>query len=323
MSSKQASSTTPQWVNSIPVPLLIILRGIGQVFFQENALTGALFVLGIAASSPLMAVGALVGSALGMAIATLLKLDRAEINAGIYGFNAALVGIATFFFFSLSAWSIVLMVAGCVIATGLTRVMRGSIPFPTYTTPFIVTTWGVFFVGGALGLTSSSTGYGPLIPDLPAGFLIDSAAHGVSQVMFQASLWTAACFLIGIAVNDRSHATWVVIGSLAGLALAGYHVDAAARSLDPERLIERTQFDNIQLGLYGYNATLVAVALFLWRRSIVPPLLGILFSVPLTELVPRLGLPALTAPFVLAAWLVILLGWLETRLLGQPAPPTT
>lgn len=323
MGSNQTLSTTPQWVNSIPTPLLIILRGIGQVFFQENALTGALFVLGIAASSPLMAVGALVGSALGMAIATLLKLDRAEINAGIYGFNAALVGIATFFFFGLSAWSIVLMVVGCAIATGLTRFMRSSIPFPTYTTPFIVTTWGVFFTGGALGLTPPTTGYGPLIPDLPAGFLIDSAAHGVSQVMFQASLWTALCFLVGIAVNDRSHATWVVIGSLAGLALAGYHVDAAERALDPERLIERTQFDNIQLGLYGYNATLVAVALFLWRRSIVPPLLGIVFSVPLTELVPRLGLPALTAPFVLAAWLVILLGWLEARLLGHAAPPTT
>ena len=68
---------------------------------------------------------------------------------------------------------------------------------------------------------------------------------------------------------------------------------------------------------------LVAVALFLWRRSIVPPLLGIVFSVPLTELIPRLGLPALTAPFVLAAWLVILLGWLEPRLLGRSAPPTT
>ena len=195
--------------------------------------------------------------------------------------------------------------------------MRGYVPFPTYTTPFILATWGVFFIGRAAGLLSAGTGYGPLIPDLPAGFLVDSAAHGVSQVMFQASIWTALFFLVGIAVNDRRHATWVLLGSIVGMALAGYHVDAAARSLDPERLIERAQFDNIQLGLYGYNATLVAVALFLWRRSVVPPLLGILFSVPLTELVPRLGLPALTAPFVLAAWLVILLGWLEKRFLSD------
>ena len=74
------------------------------------------------------------------------------------------------------------------------------------------------------------------------------------------------------------------------------------------------------LGLYGYNATLAAVALFLWRRSLIPPLLGILISVPLTEYFPMLGLPALTAPFVLATWLVLALGWLEARLFGPPAP---
>ncbi len=71
------------------------------------------------------------------------------------------------------------------------------------------------------------------------------------------------------------------------------------------------------MGLYGYNATLAAVALFLWRRSFIAPLLGILLSVPLTELIPLVGLPALTAPFVLATWLVLAFGWLERRLLGK------
>ena len=39
--------------SDIPDPVLHVFRGIGQVFFQENALTGACFVLGIAFSSPL------------------------------------------------------------------------------------------------------------------------------------------------------------------------------------------------------------------------------------------------------------------------------
>jgi nitrilase len=42
--------------------------------------------------------------------------------------------------------------------------------------------------------------------------------------------------------------------------------------------------------LYGYNATLAAIALFLWRRSLIAPLLGVLLSVPLTEYFPILGL---------------------------------
>jgi urea transporter len=105
--------------------------------------------------------------------------------------------------------------------------------------------------------------------------------------------------------------------------LAWHHTTEAARAIDPERLVDRALFDNIALGLYGYNATLAAVALYLWRRSLIPPLLGILLSVPLTELVPRLGLPALTAPFVLATWLVLALGWLEGRLLGERRAAST
>ena len=77
--------------------------------------------------------------------------------------------------------------------------------------------------------------------------------------------------------------------------------------------------DNVALGLYGYNATLAAVALFLWRRSLIPPLLGMLLSVLLTDLLPMLGLPALTAPFVLATWLVLAFGWLDRQIGPEPA----
>jgi len=318
MSTQQ---TSPSLADSIPLPVLVALRGVGQVFFQENALTGALFVLGIALSSPLMAVGAVIGSVLGTAMAWLLKFDQGEVLAGIYGFNAALVGIATFFFFQPSVTSVALLVGGCVVATAITRLVRRNVPFPTYTMPFVITTWGIFFLGGALGLAPAGTSYGPLVPEVSLGTYGDAIAHGVSQVMFQASIWTAILFIAGIAVSDRRHAAWVVLGSLVGMLLAGYHVDAAARSLDPERLVERAVYENIQLGLFGYNATLVAVALFLWRRSVIPALLGMLLSVPLTELLPRFGLPALTAPFVIAAWLVILLGWLEARLFRDPMPP--
>ena len=81
--------------------------------------------------------------------------------------------------------------------------------------------------------------------------------------------------------------------------------------VDPERLVVRFLAENINLGLYSYNATLPAVALFIWRRSLIPALLGGLLSVPLTEIVPKIGLPALTAPFVLATWIVLTLGWVD------------
>jgi len=310
----------PARSDAVPLPLLVVFRGIGQIWFQESALTGLLFVIGIAICFPIQAAGIVVGSAIGCALAYALKYDRGELLAGIYGFNPALVGIATFFFFQPDATSVGLMVAGCVLATVMTRLFRQHVPFPTYTAPFVLATWGVWSIARSMGVPGTEAAAN-LVPN-PGGLSpgIESIFHGVGQVMFQASIWTGLLFLLGIAVSNREHAGWVLVASVLGMLVVGYHLDAADRALDPERLIERDQFENVRLGLYGYNATLVAVALYLWRRSLIPPLLGIALSVPLTELVPRAGVPALTAPFVLATWIVLALGWLEVRLLrGGPS----
>lgn len=306
--------TAPANADPVPLPVLVVFRGIGQIWFQEHALTGALFALGIAICFPIQAVGIILGSAIGCALAWVLKYDKGEVLAGIYGFNPALVGIATFFFFAPTAASVGLMIAGCLVATVLTKVMRGHVPFPTYTTPFIVTTWAVFLIAKSMGVPGTVAAAN-LVPAPTASPGVEAILHGVGQVMFQASLWTGLIFIAAIAVSDREHAGWALAASVIGMLVASYHLDVAARALDPERLIERNQFENVQLGLYGYNATLAAVALFLKWRSFIPALLGIIVSVPLTELVPRVGLPALTAPFVLATWIVLALGWLEVRLL--------
>lgn len=305
----------------VPALSRTTLRGVGQVFFQENALTGACFLLGIALSSPLMALGAAVGAVLGAATAKALKFDEAEVAAGIYGFNSTLVGIATLFFFRPGAASILMLVVGSVAAVPVTRLMRRYVPFPTYTSPFIVLTWVIYLLGLALGTPQVAAG-DPLVSVGFVGAVSHAVGHGVSQVMFQASVWTGLLFLVGIALNDWRHATWVLVGSVVGMLVGSYHATAAARALDPERLVDRALFENVGLGLYGYNATLAAVALFLARRSLIPPLLGILLSVPLTELVPKLGLPALTAPFVLATWLVLVFGWLDGRFFRDPASPS-
>ena len=108
--------------------------------------------------------------------------------------------------------SVALLVVGCVVAALVTWLMRRYVPFPTYTTPFIVTTWALFFLGQALGVPRVEPG-GPLVG---VGF-VEAVAHGVSQVMFQASIWTALLFLVGIALNDWRHASWVLVGSVVGM----------------------------------------------------------------------------------------------------------
>jgi urea transporter len=288
------------------------------VFFQENALTGFCFLIGIVLSSPLMAAGALGGSIIGTFAARFLNYERSELESGIYGFNATLVGIAAFFFFLPDALSVGLMVFGCGASTVVTRLMRRYLPFPTYTTPFIITTWAIYYLGLALG--ASETGPGTAVASTSLAVAI---ADGVGQVMFQASVWTGGFFLIGIALNDRHHALWALAGAVIGALVADYEVEVAVRSMAPDHLIPRAMIERISLGLYGYNATLTAIALYLWRRRLIPPILGILISVPISEAFPWLGLPELTAPFVLATWIVLALGWLESRYLNLPEAVVT
>ena len=90
-----------------------------------------------------------------------------------------------------------------------------------------------------------------------------------------------------------------------GTLLAIYHNDPAA---------------SIHLGLYGFNALLAPIAVFLWRKSLFIAILAAMISVPLTEFFPSgLGIPGLTAPFVVAAWIVITIGQIETVFLQVPA----
>jgi urea transporter len=272
-----------------------VFRGIGQVFFQENALTGLLFTLGIGLSSPPMAVAAVVGSAIGAATARMLKFDRPALLAGIYGFNSALVGIATLFFFQPGAASFALLVAGCIVAVLLARLAQRLVPFPTYTLAFIVTTWALYYLGLTLDLPEVEPVAGPTTDSLFAAIV-----RGVGQVKFQANGATGLLFLAGIALNNWRHALWVLTASVLSVLGAVFH---------------NAPTEGIALGLYGYNAPLTALALYLWRPSLITPLFGILLCIPITEYVPMLGLPALTLPFVLTTWLVLALLWIEKRVL--------
>ena len=271
------------------------LTGLGQIMFQDSAWTGAFFLTGIAIVSPLMAAGAALGAIVGTLTAFLLRYDREEIRDGIFGFNASLVGIALIFRYQPHFLTFALIIAGAAVSTLLTREMRRRVPFPTYTTPFIVTTWVALSLAQELSIP-------PVVqPAEQAGTLDIAAAvvRGVGEVMFQGSVLTGALFIVGIALSSWRGAVWALVGSLIGL-LTGLSHGA------PE--------PNLSLGIYGYNAALAAMAMALYRRSVTLPIFGAILSVPVTEVFPAIGLPTLTAPFVIACWCVIGMDRLDRKL---------
>ena len=125
------------------------LRGIGQVMFQDNPLSGLLFFIGIgwgsyAAGMPQVAIGGLVAVVAATLTAQWLRVDAAGLGAGLYGFNAYLVGLAlpTFLAPSPLLWSyIVLGGAVSVPATlGMANVLK-TWGVAALTAPFVLTAW--------------------------------------------------------------------------------------------------------------------------------------------------------------------------------------
>ena len=280
---------------------LIVLRGVGQVMFQGHAGTGLCFLAGIGLASPLMLLGAILGATIGPAFAYFGTFEGDKIDQGIYGFNSTLVGLATLVFLrpeSIITW--ILLVLGCVGATILTHLGVRRLKFPAYTAPFVVSTWSILMLAHSMPGAALAAPPPPAEVAPGAGFEV---LRGVAEVMLGSNVATGALFLIGIALSNPWHAAMAFLGSMAGTAIAIYHGD-------PSR--------PLSAGIYGYNAALAAMALFLRRESLSLPILAALIATLLTEFFPKsTGLPALTSPFVAASWIVLGLVWSEERLFAN------
>lgn len=283
----------------------IWLRGLGQVMFQRHAGTGLLFLVGMALGSPWLAAGAAVGGAIGPLVAWLLRRDRAAIADGLYGYNSALVGAAAGFFLPPNIMTLALAAGGAALAVPVTGVLR-RLPFPAYTTAFVIVAWGMMTLAGDFGDRLPATAAAETVARPGWVGLAEKVFSGLAEVMFSANAASGACFLAGIAWSAWRHAVVAVVGALLGTCLAIYHGDPAGQ---------------LALGIYGYNAALAAMAAWLARSSLVPAALAAFVSVPLTEFFPSsFGVPALTAPFIMAAWIVLLLMRLDRSLSTSEDP---
>lgn len=251
---------------------------------QHSAVTGFFFLLGIAVHSSAMAWGAALASALSFLAAHWLGAKQVDIENGLYGFNGALVGIAVVYFFPLSLSSAALLVGGSIASSMVMKLMLSHFKLPAFTAPFVIVTWMLLGIGNLFGLERATSLSGKFMSlDLPLGSLT-----GIGQVMFQENPLSGFLFFLGIFACSRTQGIW----SLAGSALGGAF----------GFLIGQSQ-SLIMAGLFGYNASLAAIALSTRQRY--APFLGIIASVLILLLFWKLGFAALTAPFVLASWLVL------------------
>jgi urea transporter len=297
-----------------------LLRGTGQVMFQNNPLTGLLFLVGIFVNSFKFGGTGLLGLAASTLAAYLLGADRALIRAGLFGFNGILVGIALAFFFEFDFLLAVYIVLGAAVSTVVMMALINLLSpwdMPALTAPFVLTTWLLLFAVYQFDFIRPTELIAPLTPEpgaavqtelrelatgsggVSAANLVHGLFRGVGEVMFEDNLLSGLIFLIAIAVNSRISAGFALLGSAVGLLTA---------------LVLGGDGFTAYHGLYGFNAVLCAIALgglffALTWKSAVYALLAAAFSVVafagIAVLLAPIGMPALTAPFVLTTWLFL------------------
>ncbi|MCC2778899.1 urea transporter [Parabacteroides distasonis] len=272
--------------------LLVVGRGIGQVMFQGNALSGLLMLIGIACSSWTLALLALAGNIASTLAAYLLGYSREDIREGLYGFNGTLVGIAIGVFMRINIGSISLLLMGSALSSGIARQFNRQNKLPGYTAPFILSVWILLilcrYLFPSLMLPTVATPPGH-VPDLLHAFTAN-----IGQVMFQGNMLTGLFFLLAILVNSRLNAAYTIWGASLPLGMI---------------LLPATSIADFNMGLLGYNGVLCAIAAgnHLSIRSLIRATLAILLSIGLQIGGMRLGITTLTAPFVLSVWITNLI----------------
>jgi len=295
----------------------INLRGVGQVMFQDNPLSGALFVAAIAwgsfaAGVPQVLFGGLLAVIAATLTAQWLRVEPASLRAGLYGFNGVLVGLAlaTFIAPGPLLWIyVVLGAAVSVVAMEATASVAKTWGMPALTFPFVLVTWLLLLATyGFAGLSGSALpAPGVVAPfasvaatRLDASLFVQATLLSISQVFLKGSMIAALFFLAGLAVNSFATAVAAVAGAI--LAVITAHALGA-------------ESDLVTGGLLGFSPVLTAVALGTvfnkpGLRVATYAALGTVFTVvaqaAFNVALTPLAIPALTGPFVLVTWMFLL-----------------
>jgi len=266
----------PDWAEAL-------LNGFSQIFLQRHPLCGLLCLLAILIGAPALFGGALLGGVAGLLTAQRRDYPKAERQAGLYSYNGVLLGLLISQHFAWSALLPPLILACGGLSAMLTRqwLKHASQPddLPAYTAPFVGLGWLLL---GSVPHSTLALSEADTLAALGAPFT------GLAQIMLLDQPLAGALIALGLWLANRRAAVWAVIGASSGVLIA-LLLDETTAAL---------------LGLHSYNPALAALALSQARHQPWLPLLGILLAIVLTPGFAALHLPALTAPFILACWLV-------------------
>jgi urea transporter len=302
------------------------LRGVGQVCFMNNPVTGLAILVAMCFGEIWLGFAGALGVVASTATALLIGIDRGAIRAGLFGFNGVLVGAGLSLFLQpdwdllVMVWIVVAAAFSTVLHAALARVFLGSFTVPPFTLAFNFMT--LLFLIGALNFANGRVGglVAPADAQVTGGSVsntLRSAAdagsanniegvfnaifRGIGQLWFANSVWAGIIIIVGIAACSRIAAGFALVGSATGM-LTGLALGANGVA--------------IYNGLWGFNSFDASLAIggvffvLTWRVGILAVACGVLAAMlfgAIASLFTPWGLPALTLPFCFATLAFVLL----------------
>ena len=302
------------------------LRGIGQVCFMNNPVTGLAILIGMFVGEAWLGFAGALGVVVSTLAAIAIGMDRGAIRAGLFGFNGVLVGAGLSLFLQpdwdglVIVWIAVGAFFSTILHAALAAVFIGAWKVPPFTLAFNFMT--LLFLIGALNYANGRTGglIAPADAQVTAGSVsntlrsaadtasannlegvLNAILRGISQLWFANSVVAGIIIVAGIAVCSRIAAIFALVGSTVGMATGlALGADGVA----------------IYNGLWGFNSFDAALAVggvffvLSWRSGLLAVacavLAALLFGAIAALFVPW-GLPALTLPFCFATLAFVLL----------------
>lgn len=281
-------------------------RSMGQIVLERNAATGGIIVLALLCFSPRLAGALLIGTLTGNVLGHIFDDHGSPATRNnLHGFNGGLAALAAFSFIHDNSRASAVAILAAVLATGLSdRLTRAldRLHLPAYSSPAVLVTWAWLpLFGDSSVSTSTSRVIAAASPDGVVGLIFSVApaflraglqdiVAGLAPIAFAAGPAAGALILVGLLVASPSRAAWALGGSGAAFALYGFFGSSASM---------------MQGGAWGFNPALAALATCRFGVKAALSAIGLALLIELAA--SATGIPAMTAPFVLASWIVQLL----------------
>ena len=286
------------------------MRGIGQIFFCNNPLSGAFILAALFIQSSRVAVHCILAVLTATLSARALGFEKELISSGLFGYNAALTGIGLASFHSLEvhggyspvivACVMIVSILSVILFSSLSKILLAYEISPM-TLPFdIIVSLTLLASNGMANLE-----FGAVIPpslpsytieqdtpdyNLDASTFMSIVLRGIGQVVFATDPLAIALVIAGLTLCSRQIAIAAVVGSTLGTGIS---------------ILVGLNAEEVDLGLYSYCSALTFIGTMVFYvptlMSVLLAALGVLFTVifqaALSSLFQISGLPVNSFPF--------------------------